>query len=78
MSELNTFRVEFYDTYRMRIRLKAHSASDAVKKAEGIYLDNPRDHRISMWSHAPFAKAGAKRVITFADIACALQTASEP
>jgi hypothetical protein len=78
MSELKTFRVDFFDTYRMRIRLKAHSAADAIKKAENIYLDNPGDHRISMWSHDPFAKAEAKRVMTFADIACALRAGGEP
>lgn len=78
MSELKTFRVDFYDTYRMRIRLKAHSAADAIKEAERLYIDNPGDHRIGMWSHDPFAKAEAKRVTTFADIASALGAGGGP
>lgn len=69
MSELKTFRVSFSDIRHMRVRLKAPSAAEAVKKAEQLYLDDPGNLGFTLWQHDPFAKADAKRLKTFADIA---------
>jgi hypothetical protein len=77
MLELKTFRVDFFEVRYMRLRVKARSAAEAIKKAEGIYIDNPDDNRVSMRRHDPFCRAQAKPVVTFADLATLLSAARE-